>query len=74
MIAEVVKVWREENVSMVITNATYIDETSVPLDRTYRDENTRADDSFETLARDGVNACCFGPCNNFERELYDTFG
>jgi glycosyltransferase involved in cell wall biosynthesis len=74
MISEVAKVWQEENVSMVITNAIYIDEESQLLDRTFRDPQVRADDSFETLARDGANACCFGPCNNFERELYDTFG
>jgi glycosyltransferase involved in cell wall biosynthesis len=74
MIAEVARVWREEDVSMVITNADYIDDNSQLLGRTYRDPQVRADDSFETIARDGVNACCFGPCICFERELYDTFG
>jgi glycosyltransferase involved in cell wall biosynthesis len=74
MIAEVAKVWLEGKASLVITNALYIDENSNPLNRTYRDPNVPADDSFETLARDGVNACCFGPCMSFERELYTKFG
>jgi glycosyltransferase involved in cell wall biosynthesis len=74
MVAEMAKVWIEENVSLVTINASYIDERSNPLHRFYRDPNVRADDSFETLARDGVNACCFGPVLGFERELYDTFG
>jgi glycosyltransferase involved in cell wall biosynthesis len=74
MIAEMAKVWIGERVSLVITNASYIDENSNSLNRFYRDPNVRADDSFETLARDGVNACCFGPVMGFERELYDTFG
>src|SRR5215203_2045884 len=30
--------------------------------------------SFETLVRDGSNACCFGASIGFERELYETFG
>jgi glycosyltransferase involved in cell wall biosynthesis len=74
MIAEVARVWLEEKASLVITNASYIDENSRPLNRTYRDPALPADDSFETLARDGVNACCFGPCMSFERELYNKFG
>jgi hypothetical protein len=74
MVAEVARVWLENNVSLVITNALYIDDNSKPLNRTYRDPLVPADDSFETLARDGVNACCFGPCMSFERELYETFG
>jgi glycosyltransferase involved in cell wall biosynthesis len=74
MISEVARIWQEENVSMVITNAIYIDEKSQLLDRTFRDPQVRADDSFETLARDGGNACCFGPCMSFEREVYDIFG
>jgi len=74
MIAEMAKVWMAENVSLVTTNAIYIDEQSKPLGRTYRDPAVRADDSFETLARDGSNACCFGPTIGFEREIYTTFG
>jgi glycosyltransferase involved in cell wall biosynthesis len=74
MIADMAKVWIEENVSLVIVNAAYIDENSLSLNRFYRDPSVRADDSFETLAQDGVNACCFGPVMGFERELYDTFG
>jgi len=74
MVEEVAKVWRAQDVSLVITNATYIDDKSEPLNRTFRDPNEPADDSFETIARDGANACCFGPCMSFERELFDTFG
>lgn len=73
-IAEVARIWREENVTLVNANAEYIDDDSVPLGRTFRDPTARADDSFETLARDGVNACCFGPFLCFERELLETFG
>jgi len=74
MIAEMAKVWMAEDVSLVTTNAIYIDEQSKPLGRTYRDPAACADDSFETLARDGSNACCFGPTIGFEREIYTTFG
>jgi glycosyltransferase involved in cell wall biosynthesis len=74
MVAEIANVWIGENVSLVVTNASYIDENSNSLNRFYRDPHARADDSFETLARDGVNACCFGPVMSFERELYHTFG
>lgn len=74
MIDEVARVWREEKVTLITANAEYIDDKSQPLGRTYRDPQGRADDSFETIARDGVNACCFGPFLCFERELYDVFG
>ena len=74
MIAEMASVWLRENVSLVTTNAIYIDESSKLLDRTFRDPNIPADDSFETLARDGSNACCFGAAIGFERELYAKFG
>jgi glycosyltransferase involved in cell wall biosynthesis len=74
MIAEMAKTWIEENVSLTIVNASYIDENSNSLNRFYRDPNVRADDSFETLVRDGVNACCFGPVMGFELELFHIFG
>jgi glycosyltransferase involved in cell wall biosynthesis len=74
MIAEIAEVWREGSASLVITNATYIDDNSNLLHRTYRDPNVPADDSFETILRDGVNACCFGPSMSFERQLYVEFG
>lgn len=74
MVSEMVGVWQKEAVSLVATNACYIDEDSNPLGRTFRDPNVPADDSFETLARDGGNACCFGPTIGFERELYTAFG
>jgi hypothetical protein len=74
MIAEFAQIWTEEKVSYVVANASYIDDNSKPLNRTFRDPAVRADDSFETLARDGVNACCFGPAVGLERELYATFG
>jgi len=74
MVADMAKVWIEQDVSLVTGNAYYIDEHSNSLNRTFRDPGTRADDSFETLARDGGNACCFGPAMGFEREIYTTFG
>lgn len=74
MITEFAKVWMEEDVSYVVANASYIDENSISLNRTFHDPAVPADDSFETLARDGGNACCFGPAVGLERELYTTFG
>ena len=74
MVAEMVEVWRAKNVSLVTANAEYIDAQSKLLGRTARDPNISADDSFETLARDGANACCFGASIGFEREVYETFG
>jgi glycosyltransferase involved in cell wall biosynthesis len=74
MIEEVASVWMNERVSLVTANAYYIDEESKSLNRTFRDPSETADDSFETLARDGSNACCFGPGIGFDREIYDKFG
>ena len=74
MVAEMAKIWIERSVSLVTANALYIDENSKLLDRTYRDPDGRADDSFETLARDGANCCCFGAAMGLERAVYDTFG
>ena len=74
MVDEVVWTWHNKRVSLVTTNAYYIDENSNSLNRTFRDVNQSVDDSFETLARDGANACCFGPAIGFERAIYDKFG
>jgi glycosyltransferase involved in cell wall biosynthesis len=74
MVEKMADVWITEKVSLVTTNASYIDEHSNFLNRTFRDPNSWADDTFETLARDGSNACCFGPTIGFEPELYATFG
>jgi glycosyltransferase involved in cell wall biosynthesis len=74
MVAEMTDMWRNNKVSLVTVNADYIDEQSNSLGRSYRDCNVAADDSFETLARDGANACCFGAAMGFEREVYETFG
>jgi glycosyltransferase involved in cell wall biosynthesis len=74
MIEEIVRELRRGNVSLVTANAEYIDENSRPLNRTFRDPDVSSDDSFETLARDGSNACCFGATIGFEREIYDKFG
>ena len=74
MVAEMAKVWREENVSLVNTNAYYIDENSEPLGRIHHDLDVPPDDTLETLVRDGSNACCFGATMGFERELYLNFG
>jgi glycosyltransferase involved in cell wall biosynthesis len=67
MVEEMVKARIAEGVSLVTANAYYIDENSRPLNRTFRDPTQPADDSFETLARDGTNACCFGPAIGFEK-------
>jgi glycosyltransferase involved in cell wall biosynthesis len=74
MVSEFARTWLEEKVSLVAANAIYIDDNSNLLNRTFRDPDGRADDSFETLARDGANACCFGPVLGIERKLYTTFG
>lgn len=74
MVAEMVDAWRANNVSLVTANAEYIDAESRPLGRTVRDCDDPADDSFETLTRDGANACCFGATIGVERAVYETFG
>jgi glycosyltransferase involved in cell wall biosynthesis len=74
MIEEMVRELRRSNVSLVTANAEYIDERSRPLFRTFRDLTGPADDTLETLARDGSNACCFGAAIGFDREVYDKFG
>jgi glycosyltransferase involved in cell wall biosynthesis len=74
MIAAMTDAWLSHNVSLVTANAEYIDANSNSLGRTFRDCDTPADDSFETLARDGANACCFGAGIGVERAVYTTFG
>ena len=74
MVAEMVDFWRSQSVSLVTTNAEYIDAQSNPVGRTHRDLETPPDDSFETLVRDGSNACCFGATMGFERRLHEMFG
>jgi glycosyltransferase involved in cell wall biosynthesis len=74
MVSEMADVWRSQDVSLVVTNAEFIDGRSNLLGRTHRDCAVLADDSFETLVRDGANACCFGASMGFDRQLYSTFG
>jgi glycosyltransferase involved in cell wall biosynthesis len=74
MVSEIANVWKSENVSLITANAMMIDEHSNSLGRTHRDCNAPVDDSFETLVRDGANACCFGATMGFERQVYSTFG
>jgi glycosyltransferase involved in cell wall biosynthesis len=74
MLERMAATWLDEKVSLVTANVTYIDENSNLLNRTARHPAAPADDSFETLARDGVNACCFGAAMGFERAICDTFG
>lgn len=74
LIERMVDVWQTENVSLVTVNVSYIDAESKPLNRLYRDPAGPHDTSFETLARDGVNAVCFGAAIGFERALYLEFG
>jgi glycosyltransferase involved in cell wall biosynthesis len=74
MVSEMANAWKSHGVSLVTANAYYIDEQSKPLNRTFRDPTRPGDDSFETLVRDGSNACCFGAALGFEREIYARFG
>jgi glycosyltransferase involved in cell wall biosynthesis len=74
MVEHLAHIWIRRQVSLVTANALYIDEQSNLLDRTFRPLDSPADDSFETLARDGTNACCFGAVMGFERTIYETFG
>ena len=74
MVEDMAKVWIAERVSLVTANVLYIDENSNSLNRTFRDPDQPADDSFETLARDGANACCVGAAIGFERAIYEKFG
>ena len=74
MVGKMTDVWLAEKVSLVTANAVYIDENSQLLNRTLHDPDQPVDDSFETLARNGTNACCFGPAIGFERAIYEKFG
>jgi glycosyltransferase involved in cell wall biosynthesis len=74
LVGRMVAVLRGENVSLVTVNASYIDAASRPLGRLHRDPACSHDDSFETLARDGVNAVCFGPAIGLDMALYRRFG
>ena len=74
MVSEMADFWQSTNASLVTTNAALIDEDSNPLGRTFRDLNSEADDSFETLVRDGANACCFGATMGFTPDIYTKFG
>jgi glycosyltransferase involved in cell wall biosynthesis len=73
MVEEMAQALVAENLSLVTANAFYIDQNSQPLNRTFRDLAQPVDDSFETLARDGSNACCFGPAIGFDRAIYEKF-
>lgn len=73
MIYQMANAWLRKNVSLVTANALYIDDDSQSLSRYFRDLDVVADDSFESLVRDGANACCFGPAIGFEREIYEKF-
>jgi glycosyltransferase involved in cell wall biosynthesis len=74
MVAEMVEAWKAHDVSLITVNAELIDEHSNSLGRTSRECNIQIEDSFETLARDGANACCFGAGLGFDRQVYLTFG
>jgi hypothetical protein len=74
MVERMVRVWQREDVSLVSANVRYIDAAGNELNRFYKDPEGFHDDSFETLARDGVNATCFGAAMGFERALYQEFG
>lgn len=74
MVERLVQTWLANNVSLVTANVMHIDENSNHLFRTARPLGAPADDSFETLARDGSNACCFGAAMGFEHAIIETFG
>jgi glycosyltransferase involved in cell wall biosynthesis len=67
---KMVKVLRDEKVSLVITNAQFVDENAVDLNRFRRPLDEPYDESFETLARDGGNALCGGSGMGFERRFF----
>jgi len=67
---KVVKVWRDEKVSLVVVNAEFVDENAESLDRFRRPPGEAYDESFETLARDGSNALCGGSGMGFERQFF----
>ena len=69
MMERLVQTWMQRKVSLVTANALYIDEKSNYLSRTFRPVGLPADDRFETLARDGTNACCFGAAMGFDRAI-----
>lgn len=73
-VEKVVKVWRDEQVSLVTSNAVFIDENSVELDRFRRRPGEPYDESLETLARDGGNALCAGAGMGFERRFFVELG
>jgi glycosyltransferase involved in cell wall biosynthesis len=74
MVERLTQTWLNEKVSLVTANVLYIDEKSNSLGRTSRALATPVDDSFETLARDGSNACCFGASMGFDHAIIETFG
>jgi glycosyltransferase involved in cell wall biosynthesis len=74
MVERLTQTWLQEKVSLVTANVLYIDEKSNSLGRTSRSLAMPVDDSFETLARDGSNACCFGAAMGFDHAIIETFG
>ena len=73
-VEKVVKVWRDEQVSLVTPNAIFVDENAVELDRFRRRPGEPYDESFEALARDGSNALCGGAGMGFERRFFAELG
>jgi len=74
LVEKMVEVWRQADVSLVTANGCYIDEAGRGLGRFFRDPIAPYDETFETLARHGSNAVCFGAAMGIERSLYDRFG
>ena len=74
MVESMVRAWQEQMASLVTANVIYIDENSNSLGRTSRPLAMAVDDSLETLARDGANACCFGAAMGFDRAIIENFG
>jgi glycosyltransferase involved in cell wall biosynthesis len=74
MVEKMVEVWREADISLVATNARYIDEAGQELNRFFRNPVEPCDETFETLVRQCSNAVCFGAAMGFERRLWEEFG
>ena len=74
MVEKMAQVWRQADVSLVTANVRYIDKNGTDLQRFFTDPSGHYDDDFETLARNGTNATCFGAVMGFEPQLIKEFG
>lgn len=73
MVERMVSTWINDRASVVAVNAELIDRDSNSLGRTWKPINVVPNDSFDNLARDGVNDCVFGAGMGCDRRLYEAF-